>query len=64
MEELLPVPKPCNHIKKLSDVTFESDRSKHFCIRVSSASIFLVFGMSHLFSPFAIDKLSVQFLIF
>jgi len=25
VEELFPVPKPCKHIKKLSDVTFETE---------------------------------------
>ena len=27
VEELFPVPKPCKHIKKLSDVTFETEVS-------------------------------------
>lgn len=50
VEELLPVPKPCKHIKKLSDVTFEKDRSKHFSYSEQSQYISGIWNES--FSPF------------
>lgn len=58
-EELFPAPKPGKPVRSQRDVTCERGRSKHFCITASRASVFLVFEMSHFFSPFATDHLFV-----
>jgi len=57
VEELFPVPKPCKHIKKLSDVTFETEVFLSYSEQYHSISG-NVFGVSH-FSPSCHDKSSI-----